>query len=172
MRARVHVGTSGYQYDDWRGRFYPGDLPKTQWLPFYARHFATVEINNTFYNLPARHVFERWAERVPEGFCFAVKFSRFATHYKRLLEPRQPLELFLERAEPLGAKLGPLLVQLPPRWKADPARLEGFLEAAPRRHRWVIELRDPSWLVEPVYEVLARHGAALCVHDLVPNHPR
>jgi uncharacterized protein YecE (DUF72 family) len=173
MRAgRVHVGTSGYQYDDWRGRFYPVELPTAEWLSFYARHFATVEINNTFYNLPARHVFERWAAGVPAGFRFALKLSRYATHFKRLLDPAQPLAAFLARAEPMGAKLGPILVQLPPRWKVDPPRLDGFLAAAPRRHRWVIEVRDASWLVDAVYTVLAHHGAALCVHDLLPRHPR
>jgi uncharacterized protein YecE (DUF72 family) len=170
-RARLRIGTSGFQYRSWRARFYPPKLPQAQWLEFYARHFDTVEINNTFYNLPAASVFERWAERVPRGFCFAVKYSRFATHYKRLLDPAPPLELFLERARRMGAKLGPVLVQLPPRWNADPERLEAFLDAAPRDVRWAIEVRDESWLNEDVYACLRRHGAALCVHDKLPHHP-
>jgi uncharacterized protein YecE (DUF72 family) len=171
-RGRVRIGTSGYQYADWRGRFYPEELARKDWLSHYAEHFDTVEINNTFYNLPESETFDHWRERVPRGFCFALKLSRYATHMKRLRDPEEPLGRFLERAERLGPKLGPILVQLPPRWGADPERLAGFLEAAPRRHRWVVEFRDESWLCEEVYAVLREHGAALCVHDMLDDHPR
>lgn len=172
MRGRVRIGTSGYQYDDWRGVLYPRDLPKRQWLGYYAERFDTVEINNTFYKLPEATTFAHWAAQVPRGFCFSLKLSRYATHMKKLEDPEQPIELFLERSKPLGRTRGPILVQLPPRFRANPARLDAFLRAAPRRLRWAVEVRDPSWLASEVYAVLERHGAALCIHDLIERHPR
>jgi uncharacterized protein YecE (DUF72 family) len=171
-RGRVRIGTSGYQYDDWRGPFYPEELPKKRWLERYVRAFETVEINNTFYRLPSPEVFSSWRRQAPPGFVFAVKMSRFATHMKHLRDPAATIARLLEGAERLGDTLGPILVQLPPRWKADPDRLDAFLAAAPRAHRWAVEVRDASWLCEPVYEVLRRHGAALVMHDLLPAHPR
>lgn len=172
MHGRVRIGTSGYQYDDWRGVLYPRDLPKRQWLGYYAGRFDTVEINNTFYNLPAAETFASWAAEVPRGFCFSLKLSRYATHMKKLKDPEQPLELFLERSKPLRRHRGPILVQLPPHFHANPERLDAFLRAAPRRLRWAVEVRDPSWLVPEVYAVLERRGAALCIHDLIDDHPR
>lgn len=171
-RGELRIGTSGYQYDDWRGRFYPHDLPKSRWLEHYARTFDTVEINNTFYRLPRPEVFTAWRRQAPRGFLYAVKMSRFATHMKHLRDPEQTLGRFFEGAENLGPTLGPILVQLPPRWNADAERLDAFLRAAPRRHRWAVEVRNASWLAEPVYAVLRRHRAALVLHDLLPAHPR
>lgn len=170
-RGRLRVGTSGYQYDHWKGVLYPGDLPKTRWLEHYAGRFDTVEVNNTFYNLPKAETFEQWRQTVPEGFLFALKFSRFGSHIKRLKDPEEPVARFLEGAGRLGDTLGPILVQLPPHWNVNPERLAGFLEAAPRRHRWVIEVRDPSWLCDEVYGLLEDHGAALCLHDMIEDHP-
>lgn len=170
--GRLFAGTSGYQYDHWRRRFYPRDLPKKEWLSFYADRFETVEINNTFYHLPGEETFDRWRETVGPGFCFALKFSRFGSHIKRLRDPEATIPAFLERAERLGPRLGPILVQLPPRWHPVPERLDAFLAAAPRPPRWVVELRDASWLTEPVFQVLRRHRAALCIHDLIEDHPR
>ena len=171
-RARLRVGTSGWQYDDWRGRFYPEDVPRRAWLRWYAGRFDTVEVNNTFYRLPAARTFDAWQAEVPAGFTFALKFSRYGSHMKRLRAPRGTLGRFLRRAERLRARLGPILVQLPPRWRADPGRLAAFLDAAPRGYRWAVELRDPSWLSDAVYRVLADHDAALCIHDLLAGHPR
>lgn len=171
-RGELRVGTSGYQYDHWRGVFYPRDLPKSRWFAYYARHFDTVEINNTFYRLPETRVFDAWRAAAPLGFRYAVKFSRFGTHRKRLKDPAQPIALFVSRARHLGAELGPILVQLPPRFRVNLPRLETFLSLLPRALRWTIEFRDPSWLCEPVYERLAAYGVALCVHDLLPEHPR
>lgn len=168
----LRIGTSGYQYEHWRGIFYPWEIPRREWLRYYARHFDTVEINNTFYQLPKAETFDAWREQAPERFCYALKLSRYVTHIRRLKEPRHSLAKFLRRAARLGARLGPILVQLPPRWGADPERLARFLEAAPRAHRWAIEFRDPDWLRDEVYGILARHGAALCVHDKIPDHPR
>lgn len=170
--GRLRIGTSGYQYDHWRGVLYADDLPKRAWFERYAEVFDTVEINNTFYRLPSNSAFESWRARAPRGFCYALKFSRYGSHLKRLQEPEATIGLFLERAEPLRGALGPILVQLPPRWDADPARLEAFLEAAPARHRWAVEFRDERWLRDDVLAILRRHEAALCVHDLIEGHPR
>ena len=171
MRGRLRVGTSGFHYRHWRGVFYPKDVPTEKWLRYYARHFDTVEINNTFYRLPEIETFDTWRAEAPADFCFALKFSRYGSHMKRLRAPRAPIERFLERARRLERHLGPILVQLPPSWRADPGRLAGFLEAAPSRQRFAIEFRDPSWLCAPIYELLRKHGAALCIHDLLENHP-
>jgi uncharacterized protein YecE (DUF72 family) len=170
--GRLRVGTSGYHYPHWRGAFYPPQLPTREWFAWYVERFDTVELNNTFYRLPEARVFDAWHEQAPPGFCFALKFSRYGSHLKRLRTPRATLRRFLARAERLGEQLGPILVQLPPRWRADPARLAAFLAAAPQRHRFAVEFRDPSWLVPAVFDVLQEHGAALCIHDLIEDHPR
>jgi uncharacterized protein YecE (DUF72 family) len=170
--GRLRVGTSGFHYPHWRGIFYPPELPAAEWLAFYAGRFDTVEINNTFYQLPGEETFAAWRRAAPRGFLYALKFSRWGSHLKRLRDPQESIGHFLARARRLGATLGPILVQLPPRWSADPARLEAFLQAAPRDVRWAFEFRDPSWLCEAVYATLARHGAALCIHDLLARHPR
>jgi uncharacterized protein YecE (DUF72 family) len=164
-RGELRVGTSGYQYPHWRGDFYPRKLATREWFGHYADRFDTVEINNTFYGLPEADTFDRWREQAPAGFRYALKFSRYATHLKRLRDPAGPLELFLERAERLKSHLGPLLVQLPPHWGAAPERLDAFLREAPRRHRFAVEVRDPSWLCREVYDVLRKRRAALVIHD-------
>lgn len=170
--SRCRIGTCGYDYAHWRGCFYPKALPRSKWFSHYADHFEAVEIDNTFYRLPESHVFEDWRGSAPPGFCFALKFSRFATHYKHLLDPRETVALFVERARLLRDRLGPILVHLPPRWAPNPARLEAFFAALPQRLRWAIEFRDRRWLDDAVYSLLRRYRVALCVHDLVPKHPR
>ncbi len=170
--GRLRIGTSGFVYPSWKGRFYPTEVPARAWLTHYARHFDTVEINSSFYRLPEAAVFARWGAAAPAGFIFAVKFSRFGTHMKRLLTPRATIRRFLGRARRLGPHLGPVLVQLPPRWAPDLPRLDRFLTAAPRDVRWVVEVRDARWLGEALFELLCRHDAALCLHDLLPEHPR
>jgi uncharacterized protein YecE (DUF72 family) len=167
----LRVGTSGYQYKHWREVFYPKRLPVSRWFEHYARHFDTVELNSTFYRLPEASTFAAWRRQAPRGFCYAVKFSRYGSHLRRLLGPEALLERFFERATALRRTLGPILVQLPPHWRCDAERLRAFLAAAPRRHRWAVEFRDPRWLCEEVYEVLRRHRAALCLHDMIPDHP-
>jgi len=169
--ATFRIGTSGYQYKHWRGRFYPEELPQKKWFEYYAEHFDTVEINNTFYNLPQASTFQQWHDRAPAGFRYALKFSRFGTHLKKLKNPQQSIDMFMERAVCLKSFLGPILVQLPPHWGADAARLDAFLDAAPSEQRWAVEFRDPSWLCDAVYDALRKHNAALCIHDLLPNHP-
>jgi uncharacterized protein YecE (DUF72 family) len=171
-RATFRVGTSGYHYRHWRGIFYPESLPPEAWFGCYAVRFDTVELNNTFYRLPRARTFAAWRDAAPPGFSFAVKFSRYGSHLKRLKTPRSTLRRFLTRAERLGASLGPILVQLPPDFRPRPERLAAFLDAAPRRRRWAVEFRDRRWLCNEVFAVLRAHGAALCVHDMIEDHPR
>jgi uncharacterized protein YecE (DUF72 family) len=161
----ILVGTSGWQYRDWRGRFYPAGLAQARWLEHYAANFATVEINNAFYRLPERDTFARWRGRTPDDFCVAVKMSRYLTHVRRLREPAEPVARFLGRAEALGDRLGPVLVQLPPTLRADTAALDATLARFPRDVKVAVEPRHPSWWTDDVRRVLERHGAALCWAD-------
>jgi uncharacterized protein YecE (DUF72 family) len=170
--CQCRIGTSGYQYDHWQPVFYPEKLPKGKWFAYYAAHFDTVEINNTFYRLPAAGTVDQWHDRAPHGFCYALKFSRYGTHMKKLKDPADSIARFLDRAERLKSFLGPILVQLPPRWGVNPQRLAAFLEKAPRAHRWTVEFRQKDWLCDKVYRILQTHNAALCIHDMIEDHPR
>ncbi|MGH2816204.1 MAG: DUF72 domain-containing protein [Actinomycetota bacterium] len=161
----VLVGTSGWQYRDWRGRLYPQRLAQARWLEHYADRFATVESNNAFYRLPEAGTFAAWAERTPPDFVMAVKASRYLTHIRRLREPEEPVGRLMDRARHLGAKLGPVLLQLPPTLKADPAALDRTLRAFPAGVRVAVEPRHDSWWTEEVRDLLGEHGAALCLAD-------
>jgi uncharacterized protein YecE (DUF72 family) len=161
----LHVGTSGWQYRDWRGFLYPDDLPVRRWLEHYVGAFATVEVNSTFYRLPPTETFASWARTLPAGFVMALKASRYLTHIKRLGDPAEPVARFLERAAPLGAYLGPVLVQLPPNFKVDAPRLADALDRFPRTCRLAVELRHPSWFDDTVPELLAERNVALCLTD-------
>jgi uncharacterized protein YecE (DUF72 family) len=165
------VGTSGYQYDHWRGVLYPDDEPKRRWFELYSREFDSVEINNTFYNLPQASTFNDWADEAPDDFLFVLKYSRYGTHMKRLKDPGSHVDHFIRRARRLGDKLGPILVQLPPNFKADASRLDQFLKAVPDDCRWSLEFRNSDWLRDEVYDVLGRHNAGLCIHDMIEDHP-
>jgi uncharacterized protein YecE (DUF72 family) len=158
-------------YKDWRGPVYPADLPQRRWFEHYATRFDTVEINNTFYRLPPPTTVEAWAAQAPAGFTYAVKLGQFGSHRMKLRDAVTWLPNHLDRVRRLGPSLGPNLVQLPPRWKRNAERLDEFLTVAPRDLRWAVEVRDPSWLHDEVYDVLRHHGAALCLHDLVEDHP-
>lgn len=164
--GEVRVGCSGWQYRHWRGTFYPVELPLTRWLEYYATRFDTVELNNSFYRLPEAASFAAWRKRVPSGFLFAVKASRYLTHMKKLKDPEEPLERLFDRLRPLGRQLGPVLYQLPPRWPVNVARLDSFLRALPSRHRHAIEFREPSWYTDEVFAELRRRRVALCLHDM------
>ena len=169
----LKIGTSGWQYRDWRpqrggddtGYLYPAGLPQRLWLEHYAERFATVEVNNAFYRLPERHTFEQWGRRTPADFCVAVKMSRYLTHVKRLREPAEPVARFLERAEALGGKLGPVLLQLPPTLRADLDALDATLARFPRTVRVAVEPRHDSWWTDECRRLLERHGAALAWAD-------
>lgn len=166
MNAQIRVGTSGWSYPHWRGSFYPEDLSRDRHLEYYAGHFATVEINKSFYSLPETRTLRDWARRTPEDFVFAAKMSRYLSHMKKLRDPAEPLARFFEHMDVLGDALGPVLVQLPPHWHFDEARLKTFLEALDRRHRFAFEFRDPSWFDDRALALLEEHGAALCLYDL------
>ena len=162
---RVHIGTSGWQYAEWRGRFYPKGVPQRSWLSYYAERFACVEVNNTFYNLPGEETFQHWHDAVPRDFEFVLKASRYLTHVRRLHDAQDPARLFMERARPVRRQLGAVLLQLPPRFHADPERLRQALRAFPGSVRLAVEFRDPSWFSDAVRAVLEEHGAALCRAD-------
>lgn len=166
MPAEVRIGTSGWHYKHWLGRYYPENCKPDQMLAHYLRDFDTVEINNTFYQLPAETTFDAWKRSVPADFLYAVKGSRFLTHMIKLKDPQRGLKNFLPRAERLGRNLGPILWQLPPRWNVNVERLEEFLRELPPEHRYAFEFRNATWLVDPVYEVLRRHNAAFCIYEL------
>lgn len=170
-RGQARVGCSGWVYNDWRGVVYPPKLRQREWFDYYASRFDTVELNATFYRLPTPQVVEQWAAQAPPGFVYAVKLGGFGSHRMKLLDPARWLPNHLERVRRLGPALGPNLVQLPPRWKRNTERLDEFLTIAPRDIRWAVEVRDASWLHDDVFAVLERHGAALCIHDLLPGHP-
>ena len=162
----VHIGTSGWHYDHWRGPFYPEDLTPKAFLTFYQQRFHTVEINNSFYQLPSEKTLVDWRESVPPGFIFAVKGSRYITHMKKLKDPGQSVPPLLERIQSLGDRLGPILFQLPPRWRFNEERLGAFLEALPRDYRYALEFRDPTWLNREACRLLEKHGAAFCIYEL------
>lgn len=165
------MGCSGWNYPDWRGLVYPEHLRAREWFGWYASIFDSVEINNTFYRLPSSETVDTWRDQAPPGFVYAVKVGQFGSHRKKLREPGSWLPNHLDRVEHLGSALGPNLVQLPPRWHRDVARLDEFLDATPSSMRWAIEVRDRSWLHDDVFTVLEHHGAALCIHDLLEDHP-
>ncbi|HEX9124007.1 MAG TPA: DUF72 domain-containing protein [Actinomycetota bacterium] len=162
---RALVGTSGWQYEDWRGVLYPVELPKRRWLSTYAERFPTVEVNNTFYRLPEASTFARWARETPEGFVWTVKASRFITHVRRLRDCAEPVELLRSRAAELGPRLGPVLFQLPPSLPADPALLRAFLDVLPQTMRAAFEFRHRSWFRDDVYALLEGAGAAVVLAD-------
>ena len=161
---RVIVGTSGYSYKEWKGSFYPADLPAAKMLSFYAAEFHSVEINATFYRMPAAAMLEKWGSEVPDGFTFVLKAPQRITHQKKLAAP-DDVRYFLEVANALGGKLGPLLFQTPPYLKKDVAVLRGLLELIPRERRVALEFRHDSWHDEEVYAALREHDAALCASD-------
>jgi uncharacterized protein YecE (DUF72 family) len=161
----VIIGTSGWQYRDWRGNFYPPKLPQRLWLEHYAEFFATVESNNAFYRLPERETFGKWRERTPPDFRWAVKASRFLTHIKRLREPEEPVARLMGRAEGLEDRLDTILLQLPPTLKADADLLRDCLAQFPGGTRVAVEPRHESWWTDDIRALLERYGAALCWAD-------
>jgi uncharacterized protein YecE (DUF72 family) len=165
-RGQVRIGTSGWVYRHWRGDFYPLRLRVGDWFAFYARRFDTVEINNTFYRLPSESAVAAWKEQAPPDFLYGVKASRFLTHRKKLKDPKGPLDMVLGLARRLGDRLGPMVYQLPPRWRCDVPRLRQFLGLLPRDLTHVIEFRDPSWCNDEVRGLLAETGTGYCIHDM------
>jgi len=173
---KAYIGTSGWNYKHWwNGEFYPKDVKPADWLKFFARHFDTVEINNSFYRLPSEIAFQNWRTQVPSEFVFSVKASRFLTHIKRLKDPEEPLALFFSHAKHLKDRLGPVLFQLPPRFNINLERLEIFLSAlkphaTKLKVRSVIEFSDATWLVPAVFDLTRKYRVAVCFSDWQDVH--
>lgn len=163
--TRTIVGTSGYSYKEWKGSFYPNDLPASAMLRYYAERFPTVEINNTFYRMPSEAVLAKWPEQVPPEFTFVLKASQRITHRKRLKDAADEVSYFFKNASALGARLGPVLFQLPPFLRKDLPRLTDFLALLPGETRAAFEFRHRSWYDDGVFAALQSRGAALCVSD-------
>lgn len=164
--APIYIGTSGWHYQHWRTTFYPPNSPTREWLDLYSRHFNTVELNNVFYRFPSENAVKQWRQAAPEGFLFSVKASRFMTHRKKLTDSEESVKNLLDRISLLGPKLGPILFQLPPRWRANPERLAAFAEWLPRNEQdFVFEFRDASWHHDEVLRVLKEKNLSFCVHD-------
>jgi uncharacterized protein YecE (DUF72 family) len=169
--ASFYIGTSGWQYRHWRGRFYPVELKTAAWFNYYAQRFQTVEINSSFYRQPSDDTWKHWAENAPPGFQYAVKANRFITHIKRLKDAEEPLQRFFKGAKHLGGRLGPVLFQTPPNFRRSPenaARLEHFLSLLPRGYRCVFEFRHGSWFGADTLDLLRRSRVAFCSYDM-PN---
>jgi len=163
--VNVRIGTSGYSYAEWKGNFYPEKIAAKDMLRYYAERFPTVEINNTFYRMPKEALLNGWAEQVPESFTFVIKASQRITHIKRLKDVGEELTYLIRVTSTLGARLGPLLFQLPPNFRKDVPRLKSFFEAMPERRRTAVEFRHASWFDDEVFQTLRDQGAALCVAD-------
>jgi uncharacterized protein YecE (DUF72 family) len=168
--VNIRVGTSGYNYPAWKGTFYPAKLPASQMLEYYAQRLSTVEVNYTFYRMPNAKIVAGWDAATPGGFSFVLKAPQRITHFARLRDVDDPLRFFLETARKLGAKLGPILFQLPPNFKKDLDRLNDLLTQFPAELRCAWEFRHESWLVDEVYEALRVANAALCVADTEEKH--
>lgn len=164
--AEIHIGTSGWNYDHWSGPFYPEDLSGDDWLEHYQGQFNTIEVNNTFYNLPEPETLANWKDRVPDDFVFAAKANRYITHMKKLKEPKESLENMLNVFEALGDKLKPVLFQLPPNWNFNEERLRNFINLLPDDLTSTFEFRDKSWINETTFSILEENNIAFCIYDL------
>lgn len=164
--TELRIGTSGWHYGHWVGGFYPPELKPSQHLDFYARHFDAVEVNNTHYRLPKHETFQAWRDQTPPGFVFAVKASRYITHYSKLTQSSKTYALFFDAVANLGKKLGPILYQTPPRWQVNAERLDSFLANLPPGLRSAFEFRNPTWFNEDVLAILRQHDAAFCIWHL------
>lgn len=171
MDTPHRIGTSGWNYAHWRGRFYPEKLPASKWLAHYATRFDTVECNATFYRLPSEKTFQNWKASTPEGFVWALKASRFITHYRRLQDVQGPLEEFLSRARLLGKKLGPVLFQLPPSLCYDKVLFEDFASLLSPFSQVAVEVRHRSWIDDRFFRQLQAYGLAFCVSDTAGRYP-
>jgi len=163
--VKVLIGTSGYSYKEWKGSFYPEDLPASRMLAYYAERLGTVEANSTFYRLPTPKALADWSHATPAGFVFAIKAPQRITHQLRLVGCEEPLARLAAATETLGPKRGPVLFQLPPNFKKDAARLTAFLGGVPRDLRAAFEFRHESWFTDEVYDALRARGAALVLSE-------
>jgi uncharacterized protein YecE (DUF72 family) len=165
-KKKIYIGTSGWHYKHWFGTFYPAGTGAKHQFEYYTKHFDTVEINNSFYKLPPKEVFKEWYKNSPKKFLFVIKANRFITHNLKLTRPKEPLARLFNSILALKEKLGPILFQLPPKWKVNADRLKEFLEALPSGHRYVFEFRNETWYNEAVYRLLEEYNAAFCIYEL------
>ncbi len=166
---KIHVGTSGYAYKEWKGKFYPEKIPPKEMLRFYAGRLNTVEINNTFYHMPTESVLVSWAEQVPPDFIFALKAPQVITHLKRLRNVPQETEYLFTTLSVLERKLGPVLFQCPKSFRADRDRLRDFFSLIPRDTSLALEFRNPSWINDEILDLLKERGSSLCIADADEN---
>ena len=172
MKAKsLRIGTSGWNYNHWKEKFYPLDISKSKWLEFYSDHFDTVEVNATFYRLPTPKTFENWYKRTPENFKWAVKASKYITHTKRLNETGEPLERLYQSVQNLKEKTGPILFQLPPSLTFEKDRFQAFLKDLRSGYRHALEIRHASWIDEGVFKLLEENNLALCISDTAGRYP-
>ncbi len=163
--TKIYIGTSGWTYDDWEKSFYPFDIKRSEWLKYYSKHFNTVEINVSFYHQIKDGVYEKWRKIVPQNFIFSVKISRYLTHIKKLNEPKEPWERFINNVKFLGRKLGPILVQLPPNFKVNIEKISNLLKIIPSKYKIALEVRNNTWFTSEVYNILKKHNASLVLAD-------
>ena len=166
ISEKLFIGTSGWHYDHWEKRFYPTDLKKQDQLKYYTKKFCTVELNNSFYRQPKKENFIAWKKSVPKDFVFAVKANRYFTHLKKLNVSAEDVDDLIDRCSGLGEKLGPILFQLPPRWKINFERLHRFLKLLPKGFQYTFEFREPSWYTTEIYDLLNAHNCACCIYHL------
>ncbi|TXT59888.1 MAG: hypothetical protein BAJALOKI2v1_160060 [Promethearchaeota archaeon] len=163
--SQIRIGTSGWVYEHWKNTFYPNDLPQEEILNYYSKHFNTVEVNNTFYNLPNKDTVKKWRSKAPKDFLYSIKANRYITHMKNLKDPQKPIKKMISNIQYLKNNLGPILFQLSPKWHINYKRLKNFLEVLPNDYKYVFELRNKSWFIEKIFTLLRNHEVALCIHD-------
>jgi uncharacterized protein YecE (DUF72 family) len=165
MKHKIHIGTSGFHYKDWKGKFYPEKLRPQDWLEYYSQHFETVELNASFYRMPTEQMVKNWIRKTPEHFLFTVKASRIITHYLRLQYCEEPLKKFLQMIKPFekSKKLACLLYQLPPNYKKNLKTLESFLKILPKKYLHVFEFRHESWNDEETFNILKKYNVTYCI---------
>jgi uncharacterized protein YecE (DUF72 family) len=168
-KGKSLIGTSGFHYKHWIGTYYPEKTKPENFMEFYLKDFKTVELNNPFYHLPTKQTFSNWHKQTPKDFIFSVKASRYITHNKKLKDPQEPLANFLENAEGLKEKLGPILFQLPPGWKFNEERLASFLSVLPKGLRATFEFRNESWYNDQTFSLLREHNIAFCIYELAKH---
>lgn len=165
-KGKIHIGTSGWHYKHWIGPFYPEDTKPADFMAYYQQFFQTVEVNNSFYHLPLETTFEQWKEITPKDFIFSVKASRFITHIKKLKDTKASFSNFIQHADFLREKLGPILFQLPPKWHYNVERFKSFVEMLPVTYRYTFEFRDPTWHNDAALDLLKQHNIALYLYEL------
>jgi uncharacterized protein YecE (DUF72 family) len=165
-RGKIFIGTSGWHYKHWVGRFYPAGIKDSEQLAYYLQHFKTVELNNSFYRLPKPQVFANWRKLVPANFIFAVKGNRFITHNKKLNVERKNISIFFKSVSKLKEKTGPILFQLPPKWNVNVDRFAKFLKQLPKNYKYAFEFRNHTWYSEEIYLLLRKYNCAFCVYEL------